>query len=87
MSIFDFFRKKGSGSIAKERLMMVLSYERRGLPSNFTNNLQRDLVLLFNQYPQLSTSSIAIDIKSDGDRDQLFISIPFSDPGRQRAVE
>ncbi|MCH8029622.1 MAG: cell division topological specificity factor MinE [Candidatus Dadabacteria bacterium] len=79
MSIFDLFRKKGSASIAKERLMMVLSYERKGLPSNFTDQLQRDLVLLFNQYPQLSTSSIVIDIKSEGNRDQLFISIPFSD--------
>ncbi|MEE9252207.1 MAG: cell division topological specificity factor MinE [Thermodesulfobacteriota bacterium] len=79
MSIFDLFRRKGSASIAKERLMMVLSYERKGLPSNFTDQLQRDLVLLFNQYPQLSTSSIVIDIKSEGNRDQLFISIPFSD--------
>lgn len=78
MSIFDFFRRKSSASVAKERLMMVLSYERKGLPPNFTEQIQKDLVQLFNKYPQLSASSIAVDIRSEGDRDELFISIPLT---------
>lgn len=79
MSIFGFFKKRSSARVAKERLMMVLTYERKGLPTNFTDMLQEDLVSVFTKYPQLSVANIAIDIKSDGERDQLYISIPFSD--------
>ncbi len=78
MFIMDFFRRKKSSSVAKERLMMVLSYERKGLPPNFAELLQKDLVQVFQKYPQFDTENIEVEIKSNGGVDELWVSIPFA---------
>ena len=55
MSIFGFLRRdKSSANVAKQRLMMVLSYERKGLSPNFTEQLQKDLLEVFEKYPQFN---------------------------------
>jgi len=78
MSIFDLFRRKKSSEVAKERLMMVLSYERKGLPPNFADVLQEDLIKVFSKYPQFDSKRIEVELKNDGEVDQLWISIPFA---------
>ncbi|WP_299238529.1 cell division topological specificity factor MinE [Sulfurihydrogenibium sp.] len=78
MSIFNLFEKQSSANIAKERLMMVLSYERKGLPSNFADILKNDLIAIFSKYPQFDSDNIEVEIKSEDDRDELWISIPFA---------
>ncbi|WP_297454456.1 cell division topological specificity factor MinE [Persephonella sp.] len=78
MSLFDLFKRKKSSDVAKNRLMMVLSYERRGLPPNFAEILQQDLVQVFAKYPQFDSHRIEVEIKNDGSVDQLWISIPFA---------
>ncbi|WP_457640968.1 cell division topological specificity factor MinE [Persephonella sp.] len=77
MSILDFFRKKRSSEVAKERLMMVLSYERKGLPPNFADLLQKDLVEVFSKYPQFDSKRIEVEIRNEDNLDELWISIPF----------
>ncbi|SNZ08453.1 cell division topological specificity factor [Persephonella hydrogeniphila] len=83
MSIFDIFRRKKSSEVAKERLMMVLSYERKGLPPNFADILQEDLIQVFSKYPQFDSKRIEVDLKNDGEVDQLWISIPFAKDRRE----
>lgn len=78
MSIFSFFKRQSSANMAKERLMMVLSYERKGLPPNFADLLKDDLILVFSKYPQFDSNNIEVEIKSENDRDELWISIPFA---------
>ncbi|WP_299228136.1 cell division topological specificity factor MinE [Sulfurihydrogenibium sp.] len=78
MSIFNLFEKQSSANIAKERLMMVLSYERKGLPSNFADILKNDLIAIFSKYPQFDSDNIEVEIKSEDYRDELWISIPFA---------
>ncbi|MCL4245531.1 MAG: cell division topological specificity factor MinE, partial [Candidatus Dadabacteria bacterium] len=58
MSLFGFFRRNKSANVAKERLRMVLSYERKDLPPNFADKLQKDLIRVFEKYPQLNISGI-----------------------------
>jgi cell division topological specificity factor len=77
MSIFDFLRRGRSASVAKERLMMVLSYERKGLPSGFRDQLQKDLIHVFEKYPQFNVGSIEINFKAESNKDEISISIPF----------
>ncbi len=79
MSLFGFFRRKKSANVAKERLRMVLSYERKDLPPNFTEKIQSDLISLFQKYPQLNVNNIEINVKEANQRDELYISIPFVD--------
>ncbi len=81
MSLFGFFRRKKSANVAKERLRMVLSYERKDLPPNFTDKIQSDLINLFQKYPQFNLTDIEINVKEGNQRDELYISIPFVDRG------
>lgn len=81
MSLFGFLRRKKSANVAKERLRMVLSYERKDLPPNFTEKIQSDLISLFQKYPQFNLTNIEINVKEGNQRDELYISIPFMDHG------
>lgn len=79
MSIFDFlFGRNKSAEVAKERLMMVLSYERKDLPSDFTEKVRKDLVHVFGKYPQFNLGNIEVNLKTGPTRDELSISIPFN---------
>ncbi len=72
------FNRNSSKEEAKQRLTIVLSYERRGLPPNFINMLKDDLISLFSKYPQFEVNKIEVDIRKDKDDfDELWISIPF----------
>ena len=77
MSILDIFKRKSSANTAKERLMMVLSIERKNLPPNFTEILKDDLISLFSKYPQFDSRKIDVELKRNGEREELWISIPF----------
>jgi cell division topological specificity factor len=88
MSLFDWFKKNKSSKVAKERLMMVLSYERKGLPPNFANRLKEDLIKVFERYPQFDASKIDVDLRkseNNADLEELWISIPFAKKGREHA--
>ncbi|MCX7738900.1 MAG: cell division topological specificity factor MinE [Hydrogenothermaceae bacterium] len=78
MSILSFFKEDASANKAKERLMMVLSYERKGLPPNFADILKKDLISVFSRYPQFDSENIEVEMKVDNDREELWISIPFA---------
>lgn len=78
MGLFGLFKRKSSSSAAKERLMMVLAYERKGLPPNFAELLQKDMVEVFSKYHQFDAQNIEVEIKSESNQDELWISIPFS---------
>ncbi|NPB05355.1 MAG: cell division topological specificity factor MinE [Aquificae bacterium] len=83
MGIFDFFfrRRGGSAKEAKERLMVVLGYDRKKLPPNFAERLKEDLIKVFSQYEQFDIRSIEVEMKesADGKMAELWISIPFKE--------
>ncbi len=69
---------KKSKDIAKKRLTLVLSYERKGLPPNIVDKLKEDLISLFSKYPQFEANSIDVALKTnEEDKEELWISIPF----------
>lgn len=76
--MFNIFTREPSANKAKERLMMVLSYERKGLPPNFADILKADLISVFSKYPQFDSNNIEVEMKTENDRDELWISIPFA---------
>lgn len=79
MGFWDFlFKKEKSKEKAKERLTMVLAYERRGVPPHFTEDLKKDLISIFSKYPFFEVSRIEVDIRRENkDLEELWISIPF----------
>lgn len=77
LNIGSFFRKK-SKDVAKQRLMLVLSYERQGLPPSMVEKLKEDLISLFSKYPQFDAEGIDVALKkNEEEREELWISIPF----------
>jgi cell division topological specificity factor len=77
--ILDFlFGQNNSKDEAKRRLTLVLAYERKGLPPNFTERLRDELVYIFSKYSQFDVNRIEVDIKKENDDfEELWISIPF----------
>jgi cell division topological specificity factor len=79
LNLRSLFGKK-SKDIAKQRLMLVLSYERQGLPPSLVEKLKEDLISLFSKYPQFDASGIDVLLKKNEDnREELWISIPFKE--------
>jgi len=77
LNLGSFFKRK-SKDVAKQRLMLVLSYERQGLPPSMVEKLKEDLISLFSKYPQFDAAGIEVLVKkNDEDREELWISIPF----------
>lgn len=70
--------KRRSKDVAKQRLMLVLSYERQGLPTNIVERLKEDLISLFSKYPQFDAAGIEVLLKKEEDKkEELWISIPI----------
>lgn len=60
--------------------MLVLSYERQGLPPSLVEKLKEDLIDLFSKYPQFDASGIDVLLRRNEDnREELWISIPFKE--------
>ena len=77
MNLGSLFKKK-SKDVAKQRLMLVLSYERQGLPPSMVEKLKKDLISLFSKYPQFDAKGIDVALKkNEEEREELWISIPF----------
>jgi len=68
-----------SKDVAKQRLMLILSYERQGLPPNMIGKLKEDLISLFSKYPQFDVGDIDVLLKKseENNREELWISIPL----------
>ncbi len=79
LNLRSLFKRK-SKDIAKQRLMLVLSYERQGLPPSLVERLKEDLIGLFSKYPQFDASGIDVLLRRNEDnREELWISIPFKE--------
>jgi len=72
-------RQEASAKKAKERLMMVLEYERKKLPPNFPELLKQDLVQVFSKYNQFDVENIEVEIRREPNNsfEELWILIPF----------
>ncbi len=80
LNLGSLFKKK-SKDVAKQRLMLVLSYERQGLPPSIVDRLKEDLISLFSKYPQFDAAGIEVLLrKNEDNREELWISIPFKGP-------
>jgi len=81
MNFFDFFRfkRKTSASIAKERLQIIVSHERRR-PStpDFLPQLQQDILGVVRKYVQVSENQIKLSLDRKGDSEILELNISFS---------
>ena len=86
MSYFDFFNKnKTSGSVAKDRLKLVLVSDRAGCSPEIMEQMKNDIIAVMSKYIEIDMQGLDIQIKqtqSDTDNGSvtaIFANIPIKD--------
>ena len=73
MSLFEPFKKKKSKEIAKDRLMMMLAYERASTKIENLDEMKKDLINVVKKY--LSVKDINIKSNSNQNIETLEVEI------------
>ena len=73
MSFFDIFKKKKSKDVAKDRLMMMLAYERANTKIDNLDTMKQELISVVKKY--LNVKDINIKTSSNQDIETLEVEI------------
>ena len=82
MSLLDYFRstKPSSASIARERLQILVAYERssRNQPS-YLPKLQQELLAVVQKYVNVGQDAISVNFEQDDEQEVLELNIILPD--------
>ena len=73
MSFFDLFKKKKSKDVAKDRLMMMLAYERANTKIGDLDQMKQDLINVVKKYVDIE--DIGIKTNSNQNIETLEVEI------------
>ncbi len=73
MSLFDIFKKKKSKDVAKDRLMMMLAYERAHTKIENLDEMKKELIEVVKKY--LKVKDIEIKTTSNQNLETLEVEI------------
>ena len=85
MSVFDLFRKKSSGDIAKDRLKLLLVSDRANCSPEVMEMIKNDIAKVISKYMKIDTKSMEIQITKTGSKGRslknptLYANIPILD--------
>ncbi len=83
MGFADFFRKKSSGNVAKDRLKLVLVSDRANCSPELMEQIKNDIIQVLSKYVEIDKEGLDIKIEqteSEGDNGvvpALFANIPI----------
>ena len=81
----DFFKKKNSGNVAKDRLKLLLISDRADCSPDVMENIKNDIIQVKSKYMEIDAEGLDIQItqtESDGNNGAvpaLFANIPIKD--------
>jgi len=83
MGLLDFFHSsppKGSSTIAKERLQILVAHDRteRNRPS-YLPKLQRELLEVIRKYADVDMNSVSVNYEQEDSREVLELNIVLPD--------
>ncbi|MGA7983401.1 MAG: cell division topological specificity factor MinE [Chromatiaceae bacterium] len=89
MGLLDYFRStrpKGSASVAKERLQILVAHDRsaRHRPS-YLPKLQREILEVIRKYVEVDMSSVSVNYEQEDSREILELNIILPDAAHNRA--
>lgn len=86
MSFFSrFFGQKGnSGSVAKNRLQLVLVHDRVNLSPGKMDELKDELIQVISRYVEIDRDGIDISLTENNNQSRLTAHIPLLSTPRQR---
>lgn len=85
MSVFDLFKKKSSGDIAKDRLKLLLVSDRANCSPETMELIKNDIIKVIAKYMEIDSEGLDIQItqtESDGDNGTvpaLIANIPIKE--------
>ena len=85
MGLMDFFIKKTSGDIAKDRLKLVLVSDRANCSPDVMEMIKNDIIQVISKYMEIDAEGLDIQItqtESDGNNGNvpaLYANIPIKD--------
>ncbi|HAU88203.1 MAG TPA: cell division topological specificity factor MinE [Lachnospiraceae bacterium] len=85
MGFADFFRKKSSGNVAKDRLKLVLVSDRANCSPEIMEQIKNDIIKVISKYVEIDADGLDIKItqtESEGNNGTvpaLFANIPIKD--------
>lgn len=86
MGLFDWFnRNKASGSVAKDRLKLVLVSDRAGCSPEIMEQMKNDIIAVISKYIEIDMTGLDIQIKqtqsdsNNGAVPAIFANIPIKD--------
>lgn len=85
MGLADFFRKKTSSTVAKDRLKLVLVSDRAGWSPEIMEQIKNDIIAVISKYVEIDQEGLDIKItqtESEGNNGivpALFANIPIKD--------
>lgn len=85
MGLSDFFRRKTSSNVAKDRLKLVLVSDRANCTPEIMEQMKNDIIQVISKYVEIDTDGLDIKItqtESEGNNGSvpaLFANIPIKD--------
>ena len=85
MSVFDLFKKRSSGDIAKDRLKLLLVSDRANCSPETMELIKKDVIKVIAKYMEIDCDGLDIQItqtESDGDNGSvpaLIANIPIKE--------
>ena len=86
MALMDFFRKKSSGDVAKDRLKLLLISDRANCSPEMMELIKNDIAQVISKYMQIDASSMEVQIAKTGNSARngkkmpvLYANIPILD--------
>lgn len=85
MKMFDFFRKKSSGEVAKDRLKFLLVSDRANCSPEMMEMIKNDIIAVISKYMDIDAQGLDVQItETDADDNSgavpvLFANIPIKD--------
>lgn len=85
MSVFDLFKKKNSGSYAKDRLKLLLVSDRANCSPELMEMIKNDIINVISKYMEIDPEGLDIQItqtESEGNNGAvpaLYANIPIRD--------
>lgn len=85
MGFSDFFKKKSSSNIAKDRLKLVLVSDRANCSPEIMEQIKNDIIHVISKYVEIDLDGLDIKIEqteldgNNGSVPALFANIPIKD--------
>ncbi len=85
MNVFDIFKKKSSGDIAKKRLQLLLVSDRANCSPEIMELIKNDIIKVIAKYMEIDTDGLDIQITqtdsdgSSGSVPALIANIPIKE--------